>query len=57
MTVRDGVYATKALFEAGDLPDDTVSLPRLNAAKDAAVEVAEPLDDPDENAAVRYSKL
>lgn len=57
MTVRDGVYATKALLEAGDLPEDTVSLPRLNAAKDAAVEVAEPFDDPDEKAAVRYPKL
>jgi len=42
---------------AGDRPEDTVSLPSPNAAKLAAVDVAEPLLDPDEKAAVRYSRL
>jgi len=53
MTVRDGVYATSPLFDAGDRPELTVSDPRPKAAKLAAVEVAEPFDEPDENAAVR----
>ena len=39
MTVRDGVYAIRALFEAGERPELTVSDPRPNAAKLAAVDV------------------
>ena len=53
MTVRDGVYATKALFDAGERPDETVSEPRPNAAKLAAVDVADPLEEPEEKAAAR----
>jgi hypothetical protein len=45
------------LFDAGERPELTVSDPIPNAAKLAAVEVAEPFDEPDENAAVRYSGL
>jgi hypothetical protein len=41
------------LLEAGLLPDDTVSSAMANAAKLAAVEVADPLEDPEANAAVR----
>ena len=54
---RDPVYATRALLEAGERPELTVSDPKPKAAKLAAVDVAEPLEEPDENAAVRYSKL
>jgi hypothetical protein len=50
---RDGVYATSALFEAGDLPEESVSVPSLNAAKEALVEVADPPEDPEAKAAVR----
>ena len=57
ITHREGVYATRPLFDAGDLPELTVSEPRPNAAKLAAVDVPEPLDEPDENAAVRYLRL
>lgn len=57
MTQREGVYAMRALFDAGDRPELTVSDPRPNAAKLAAVDVPEPFDDPDENAAVKYSRL
>lgn len=54
---RDGVYATSPLFDAGDRPEETVSSAMPNAAKLAAVAVAEPFEDPDANAAVRYSEL
>jgi hypothetical protein len=47
------VYATNALFEAGERPELTVSEPNPNAAKLAAVDVAAPFDEPEENAAVR----
>jgi hypothetical protein len=47
------VYATSELFDAGDLPEETVSVPRLKAAKLAAVAVAEPFDEPDAYAAVK----
>jgi hypothetical protein len=47
MTPRDGVYAHRALFDAGDRPDDHVSSARPKAAKLAAVAVPEPLDEPD----------
>jgi hypothetical protein len=57
MTSREPVYATSALFEAGERPELTVSDPSPKAAKLAAVEVADPFDEPDENAAVRYSRL
>ncbi len=57
MTVLDGVYATRPLFEAGERPELTVSEPRPKAAKLAAVEVAEPFEEPLLNAAVRYSRL
>ena len=52
ITHRDGVYAMRALFEAGDRPELTVSEPSPKAAKLAAVEVPAPFDEPDENAAV-----
>jgi hypothetical protein len=57
MTSRDPVYAMRALLDAGERPELTVSDPRPKAAKLAAVDVAEPFEEPDENAAVRYSKL
>lgn len=57
MTHRDGVYATRPLFDAGERPELTVSDPRPNAAKEAAVDVPDPFDEPEENAAVKYSKL
>lgn len=47
----------RALLDAGERPELTVSDPRPKAAKLAAVDVAEPLDEPDEKAAVRYSGL
>jgi hypothetical protein len=53
MTPRDGVYAHRALFDAGALPDDHVSSPMPKAQNDAAVEVPDPFDEPDPNAAVR----
>ena len=49
----EGVYATRALLEAGERPELTVSEPKLNAAKLAAVDVPEPLEEPELNAAVR----
>ena len=57
MTPREGVYAQSALFEAGARPDDHVSSPSPNAANEAAVAVPEPFDEPEPNAAVRYSAL
>lgn len=36
MTHLDGVYATRALFEAGERPELTVSEPNPKAAKLAA---------------------
>lgn len=53
ITFLEGVYDTSPLFEAGDLPELTVSEPRPKAAKLAAVDVAEPFDDPEEKAAVK----
>ena len=53
ITPRDGVYATRALFEAGARPDDQVSSPSPNAAKLAAVAVPDPLEEPEAKAAVR----
>ena len=50
---RDGVYATSALFEAGDLPEDTVSPPMPKAANEAAVDAPLPFDEPEPNAAAR----
>jgi hypothetical protein len=43
----DGVYATIALLDAGERPEETVSVPRENAQKFAAVATAEPFDEPD----------
>lgn len=40
-------------MEAGERPELTVSDPKPKAAKLAAVEVAEPFDEPEEKAAVR----
>jgi hypothetical protein len=57
MMPLEGVYATRALLDAGDLPDETVSDAMPKATKLAAVEVATPFDDPEEKAAVRYSEL
>ena len=57
MTFLEGVYAMSPLFDAGDRPELTVSDPRPNAAKLAAVDVAEPFEEPDEKAAVKYSRL
>jgi hypothetical protein len=54
---RDGVYATRPLFEAGDRPDEIVSSPMPNSPKLDAVAVADPFDDPEAKAAVRYSAL
>ena len=54
---RDGVYAVRALCEAGARPDDQVSSPSPNAAKLAAVAVPDPFDDPEPKAEVRYSAL
>jgi hypothetical protein len=48
---------TRALFEAGDLPEDTVSSPIPKALSDAAVETAEPLEEPDQKAAARNCGL
>jgi hypothetical protein len=42
---------------AGLLPLDTVSEPRPKAAKEAAVDVAAPLEEPEEKAAGKYSIL
>ena len=42
-----------ALFDAGERPELTVSEPKPKAAKLAAVEVADPLEEPEEKAAVR----
>lgn len=57
MHPREGMYATRPLFEAGLIPDETVSSSIPNAAKLAAVAAADPLEDPDVKAAVRYSAL
>lgn len=54
---REGVYATSPLLEAGERPDETVSSAIPKAAKQAAVDVADPLEEPDAKAAVRYSLL
>jgi len=53
----DGVYATSPLFDAGDRPLEIVSSPIPKRPKLAAVAVAEPLEDPEAKAAVRYSAL
>ena len=53
MTHREGVYATRPLFDAGERPELTVSDPRPNAAKEAAVDVPDPFEEPEENAAVK----
>jgi len=45
------------LFEAGERPELTVSLPKPNAAKLAAVDVPEPFEEPLLKAAVKYSRL
>lgn len=57
ITFREGVYATSPLFDAGDLPELTVSEPSPKAAKLAAVDVAAPFEEPEEKAAVKYSRL
>ena len=41
------------MFDAGERPEDQVSAPSPNAAKQAAVAVPEPLEEPEANAAVR----
>lgn len=43
----------RALLDAGDRPELTVSEPSPNAAKLAAVEVPAPFDEPELNAAVK----
>src|SRR4051812_49246946 len=57
MTPRDGVYATRPLLEAGERPEEIVSSPTPKTPKLAAVAVADPLEEPDAKAAVRYSAL
>jgi hypothetical protein len=57
MSPLDGVYATRPLFEAGDLPEEIVSSPIPKTPKLAAVAVADPFEEPDAKAAVRYSAL
>jgi hypothetical protein len=47
----------RALFDAGERPELTVSEPNPKAAKLAAVDVPDPFDEPLLNAAVRYSRL
>jgi len=49
---RDGVYAQRALLDAGPRPDDQVSSPIPKAHNDAAVAVPDPFDDPEPNGAV-----
>ena len=44
----------RALLDAGERPELTVSDPSPNAAKLAAVDVPEPFEEPELNAAVRY---
>jgi hypothetical protein len=51
------VYATTALFDAGERPEETVSLPREKAQKLAAVATADPFDEPEAYAAARYAVL
>src|SRR6185312_14229048 len=50
---RDGVYAHRALFDAGARPLDHVSSASPNAAKLAAVAVPDPFDEPEPSADVR----
>jgi hypothetical protein len=57
MSPLEGVYATKPLFEAGDRPEEMVSSPIPNTPKLAAVAVADPFEDREAKAAVRYSAL
>lgn len=47
MQPRLGVYATRALLDAGARPEETVSSPMPKAENEAAVATAEPLDEPD----------
>lgn len=54
---RDGVYATKALFDAEERPDDTVSSPMPEDANEAAVDTADPLDEPEAKAAAKNRGL
>lgn len=57
MSPLEGVYASRPLFEAGDQPEEMVSSPIPNTPKLASVAVADPLEDPEAKAAVRYSAL
>lgn len=57
MTPREGEYPTKALFEAGERPEDTVSPAKPKDAKLANIEVLVPLDEPDAKAVVEHSML
>jgi hypothetical protein len=53
ITPRLGVYAHRALLEAGARPLDHVSSPNPKAAKLAAVAVPDPFEEPDAKAAVK----
>ena len=53
----EGVYATRALFDAGDRPEETVSSAIPKAAMEAAVETADPLEEPDAQAAAKHAGL
>src|SRR3954468_24817459 len=57
MTPRDGVYAHKALLEAGPRPLDHVSSAIANAAKLEVVATADPCDDPEAYGAAKKSEL
>src|SRR5699024_12769016 len=47
ITPRDGVYAHRALQDAGARPEDQVSSPSPKAPKLAVVAVPEPFDEPE----------
>lgn len=51
------VYATSPLFDARDRPEEMASSPMPNAPKLAAVAVAEPFNEAEAKAVVRYSSL
>jgi hypothetical protein len=46
-----------ALLDAGERPDETVSVPREKAQKLELVATADPFDEPEAYAAAKYSLL
>jgi hypothetical protein len=53
MMPLDGVYATRALLDAGDRPEEKVSSPRPKAPNEEVTDTPAPFDDPEPNAAAR----